>query len=272
MRRSLGLVFGLLMLTAVVKVIALRADDPAASKEFFETKIRPVLATNCFACHTSAQSGDLRVDSRAALLKGGSRGPAITPGDPEKSLLITALRQADDSLKMPLGGKLKDSEIDDIAAWIKAGAPKDLAHAVALYRPLAPTVTLADLARRVDWPVTPTARIYHAVGGAFGFDRLRAAAGARPSADAYERLAVRRLIEDMLAEQAALAQAVIAYAGRPDAGETHDAAKAAVASWSGLHAEAVRFARDTIGGIEKEGGGWSFAKLTIANAALRELA
>ncbi len=132
MRRSLGLVGGLLALTAVLKVVALRADDPAASKEFFETKIRPVLATNCFACHTSVQSGDLRVDSREALIKGGTRGPSIVPGDPDKSLLITALRQTDDGLKMPLGGKLKDAEIEDIAAWIKAGAPwpKDEAPAV----------------------------------------------------------------------------------------------------------------------------------------------
>ena len=82
---------------------------------------------------------------------------------------------------------------------------------------------------------------------------------------------MRRLIEDMLAEQDALARAVVTYAGRPDAGETAAAAKAAVASWSGLHAEAVRLAKSTITGIEKEGGGWSFANLTIANAALREL-
>jgi glutamate dehydrogenase len=64
----------------------------------------------------------------------------------------------------------------------------------------------------------------------------------------------------------------MAYAGRFEAGESADAAKAAISSWSALNAEAVKLARNTISGIEREGGGWSFAKLTIANAALRELA
>jgi glutamate dehydrogenase len=82
---------------------------------------------------------------------------------------------------------------------------------------------------------------------------------------------VRRLIEDMLDEQAALTRAVMAYAGRPEAGEGAAAAKGAVAAWSALKADAVRAAKSTISNIEKEGGGWSFAKLTIANAALRAL-
>ncbi len=67
--------------------------------------------------------GGLRVDSRDALLKGGKTGPAIIAGDPDKSLLILAVRQTDPKLAMPMGGaKLKDAEIGDLAAWIKAGA------------------------------------------------------------------------------------------------------------------------------------------------------
>jgi glutamate dehydrogenase len=159
------------------------------------------------------------------------------------------------------------------AGWIKAGAPKEIAHQVALYRPLSIAGVLAELAREQGWPVAAAARVYHHIGGTFAFDRLRDAAGARANGeDAYERLAIRRLIEDMLDEQAALARAVMAYAGRPQAGEDAAAAKAAVASWSALKAEAVRAARSTIANIEREGGGWSFAKLTIANAALRALA
>ncbi len=56
------------------------------------------------------------------MLKGGGRGPSVVPGDPDKSLLVRAVRQTDTGLKMPMGGKLKDSEIEDLAAWIKAGA------------------------------------------------------------------------------------------------------------------------------------------------------
>jgi glutamate dehydrogenase len=155
--------------------------------------------------------------------------------------------------------------------WMKAGAPRELAHQIALYRPLSIASVLADLAREQGWPIAAAARIYHHIGGVFAFDRLRAAAGSRVTGDAYERLAVRRLIEDMLEEQAALTRAVMSYAGKPEAGEDAAAARAAVASWSALKADQVRAARSTIAAIEKEGGGWSFAKLTIANAALRAL-
>src|SRR5258706_5171469 len=93
--------------------------------EFFETRVRPVLANNCYACHTTSKLGGLQVDSRAALLQGGKSGPAIVPGkSPAESLLIKAVTQADARLKMPLGGaKLKDEEIADLSRWIEMGAP-----------------------------------------------------------------------------------------------------------------------------------------------------
>src|SRR5260370_42563944 len=97
------------------------APVPAGSTEFFENRIRPILANNCYGCHTNSKLGGLRVDSREALLAGGSTGPALIPGDPEKSLLIKAVAQGGD-LKMPKGGKLKKEEIDDLIAWVKARA------------------------------------------------------------------------------------------------------------------------------------------------------
>src|SRR5436190_16263299 len=93
----------------------------AGTPEFFENKIRPILANNCFGCHTNSQLGNLRLDSLEAMKKGGKRGPAVVPGDLEKSLLIKAIRQTDADLKMPYGGKLKASEIADIETWVKAG-------------------------------------------------------------------------------------------------------------------------------------------------------
>src|SRR6476661_1914347 len=68
------------------------ASAPQAA-DVFETTIRPILAANCYDCHTDQRMGGLRVDSREALLKGGRTGPAIVPGDPEKSLLVQAIRQ-----------------------------------------------------------------------------------------------------------------------------------------------------------------------------------
>jgi len=116
--RQLSSIF---LLTALV----LPAAEPqrgAASPDFFESKIRPLLAGNCYSCHTDSALGGLRLDSREAMLKGGSRGPALVAGNPEQSLIVKAVRQTDGKLKMPMGSKLKDSEIEDIVAWVKAGA------------------------------------------------------------------------------------------------------------------------------------------------------
>ncbi len=93
----------------------------AAQHDFFETRVRPVLAMYCYDCHTDAAQGGLRVDSREALLKGGKRGAAILVGKPEESLLIKAVKH--ETLQMPKGGaKLKDEEIAALSQWIRDGA------------------------------------------------------------------------------------------------------------------------------------------------------
>ena len=81
----------------------------AEAEQFFESKVRPVLANNCYACHTGAQSGGLRLDSRAAILKGGKSGPAVVPGKPDESLLIQVTSQTHARIKMPPGDKLEGS-------------------------------------------------------------------------------------------------------------------------------------------------------------------
>jgi mono/diheme cytochrome c family protein len=116
------------------------ADHPPTkdSVEFFKEKIRPILTQNCYPCHTDAAMGHLRVDSREGLLTGGGRGPAIVPGDPEKSLLIEAVRQTG-ALKMPLNGRLDKEQIADLVEWIKMGAPWEPAeHAEPRVPPVSP--------------------------------------------------------------------------------------------------------------------------------------
>ena len=93
-----------------------------ANIDFFETRVRPLLAKNCYGCHTSTRMGGLQLDSREHVLKGGNSGPAIVPGDPEHSLLIQAVQYTHEGIKMPPTGKLKDTEIADLVAWIKSGA------------------------------------------------------------------------------------------------------------------------------------------------------
>ncbi len=80
-------------------------------EQFFESKVRPILANNCYTCHTGAQSGGLRLDSREAILKGGKSGPAVVPGSPEQSLLIQATNYSHPRIKMPPGDKLEETDI-----------------------------------------------------------------------------------------------------------------------------------------------------------------
>ena len=108
---------------------AIEKADPAGI-EFFENKIRPVLVESCYKCHSEKSEkvkGGLLLDSREAILKGGDNGPAVVPGDTEKSLLIKAVRYTDDDLQMPpKGKKLSGEQIADLEACVKMGAPTPL--------------------------------------------------------------------------------------------------------------------------------------------------
>jgi cytochrome c553 len=106
----------------LVAVIPGTAAETGIAGEQFERSVRPVLASKCYGCHTDTKSGGLQLDTREHLLAGGNSGPAIKPGDADGSLLMQAVRQTHARLKMPPGGKLKDDQIEAIAAWIKAGA------------------------------------------------------------------------------------------------------------------------------------------------------
>jgi len=113
-----------LLIGGFLTASAFAVDGKSEEREaFFETRIRPVLITTCFKCHGGQKTSDnLRVDRREALLKGGDSGPAIVPGDLGKSLLIRAVRYADDDLKMPPDKKLPDAVIADFERWVREGA------------------------------------------------------------------------------------------------------------------------------------------------------
>jgi len=113
-----GRTFTLLAILIGSTLVASAAD----LSEQFETSIRPLLAKNCYACHTQAKLGGLTINSREGLLKGGKSGPAIVPGSPDKSLLIQAINYSHPSIKMPPTGQLSRGEIDLMIAWIKDGA------------------------------------------------------------------------------------------------------------------------------------------------------
>src|SRR5215510_13825651 len=175
--------------------------------DFFEKKIRPALVENCYACHSEKSKrpqGGLLLDSIEAMLKGGASGqPAIVPGDPEKSLLIKAIRQTDAKLQMPMGGKLPDQVIKDFEAWVKMGAPAP--------RVSAPTAASNYPAYNFDearkfWSFQPLKdhqppKVKNGAWGKSPIDRFILAKleekGLKPAVDADKRELIRRATFDL---------------------------------------------------------------------------
>ena len=106
--------------TAATAVAAEPARGPAASLE----RVLPLLESRCITCHgPDAQEGELRLDSRAAALKGGKHGPALRPGEPKQSLLLQAALHERRELAMPPKEKLSTNELAAVEEWIREGAP-----------------------------------------------------------------------------------------------------------------------------------------------------
>jgi cytochrome c len=130
-------------------------QEPAnrAGIEFFEQRVRPLLAEQCYRCHgNDRHENDLRLSSAAGIKRGGDRGPPVVAGSPDESTLIRAVRYADEDLKMPPRGKLAAEQIADLEKWVKLGAPlpTDAAPAVAT------AATKFDLTeRRKHWSYQP---------------------------------------------------------------------------------------------------------------------
>ena len=189
MRRRIGLI----LLVSWSGAIAC-ADD--AREELFETHVRPVLAQKCFPCHGGKKtSAGFRVDSRAALLRGGDSGPAVVPGDVRGSLLMQALRHDQPDLKMPPDGKLAANVVEAFARWIADGAVWP-----------APSQPNQSFVSRGHWAFEPLGRAEppgDATGWADGpVDRFIAARwavrGLRPVGQADKRTLLRRLTFDLI--------------------------------------------------------------------------
>ena len=168
---------------------------------FFETKVRPVLAEKCYACHSDrAQRGGVRLDSRAALLQPAGALPIVTPGDPEKSALLQAVHYTG-KIKMPPTGKLSDAEIANLTLWVKNGAVWPSAAGAAT-----PGIGFTE-AQRKFWsfqpirkPAVPTVKNKAWVKSpldAFVLAPLEAK-GLKPAPPADKRTLIRRATYDLL--------------------------------------------------------------------------
>ena len=176
----------------------------AQQSAFFEGKIRPLLAAHCLKCHSAAEGktkGGLALDSRDATLKGGDSGPAVIPGNPDKSPLIRAVRYTDSNLQMPpKGEKLSDAQIADLVAWVKMGAPDPRTGAVKgkfadagakktwwAFQPVKQQAPPA--VQNKSWPANPVDN--------FVLAKLEEK-NLKPSAPADKRVLIRRLYFDLI--------------------------------------------------------------------------
>jgi len=163
-------------------------------------------------------------------------------------------------------------------AFVKAGAPAELAQAVAELRPLTSSTDVIDMAKASDWPLASTAYIYHAVGARFRFDRLRGL-GQEVSSDLHwDRLAVRRLMEDFYASQQAVTASAMRFAqqagGSLSAGiedPSRDWADALVEAWNTVNEEEAGRV-DSVQRQLDESGAWTLSKLAIASTQIGEMA
>ena len=191
-------------LAALVCAAGGAPEGEPARREFFETKVRPVLAVHCYSCHgASKQLGGLRVDWRGGLTKGGDSGPSIEPGQPDDSLLVRALEHSEPGMEMPKKApKLAASEIKAVRAWVESGA-YDPRESVPSTDESSRVEWQAKLAERRGWwslqPVTrPAIPVPRRDGWAVGpVDRFILArlegAGLAPSPNADRAVLARRL-------------------------------------------------------------------------------
>src|SRR5258706_8618463 len=144
---------GFYLLIGAMLSVPVKADE----YEFFEKKIRPLLAERCYKCHSGEAEklkGELFLDTKEGMLKGGESGkPAIVPGKPEGSLLIEAIGYKNEDLQMPppKSGRLNDEQIADLTEWVKLGAPDPRTKVAAKAAPLADKYKEA----RTHWAFQP---------------------------------------------------------------------------------------------------------------------
>jgi hypothetical protein len=214
MRWRFGLAFGLLPLLCLIGIAPLRGSSvpqtlrkPASAEdiEFFEKKVRPVLAEQCVPCHSGAEpSGNLRLD-RLSHLFGGAGGRAlIAPGEPDKSILIHAVRYTVPALRMPPAGKLPSDQLALLEEWVKRGAPIPAEKMDAGPAPKPAGFPLTE--RRKHWAYRPVVRpavpkVKNTTWGrnpidAFLLHRLEAA-GLKPATPADRRTLIRRVTFDL---------------------------------------------------------------------------
>ena len=172
----------------------LRAVTPQEA-EFFEKKVRPVLAEQCYKCHgPEKQKAALRVDSRAAILKGTEDGPVIVEGKPEQSAFIKSIRHEGDSKMPEKADKLPDEQISNLTEWVRMGMPWPESDGAEKQ-----TAQQAAAATHWSWQPLRVAAVVPGVASPIdaSIRAQLAAKGLQPSTPASKRTLIRRATYDL---------------------------------------------------------------------------
>jgi cytochrome c553 len=189
---------------AGLAAFAVDAPPNRQGTDFFEKKIRPVLVSNCYQCHSASAKelkGELRLDTKEGLRKGGESGVVIVAGKPDESLLIQSLRH-ENGLEMPPQKKLPDEVVADFAKWVEMGAPDPRA---------ANATTVGGKYNKIDarkhWSFQPVNRRAHAALQDASWPRTEIdkyilagleAKQLKPASDADKETLIRRVTFDLV--------------------------------------------------------------------------
>jgi hypothetical protein len=121
--RSLACILVLALSAWLARSAETSPTFPAEQVAFYEKQVLPILKEHCLKCHSEKKArGNLRLDSRSAVLKGGDLGPAVVPGKPDASPLVKAVRYKGE-LQMPPSGQLPQSKVDVLTRWVELNVP-----------------------------------------------------------------------------------------------------------------------------------------------------
>ncbi|MBI1247227.1 DUF1553 domain-containing protein [bacterium] len=195
-----------ILLITLFAGITSAAELTTEQRNFFESKIHPVLIRECYGCHSNKAGnvrGGLRLDTKQLTLLGGGSGPAVVPGDLDESLLYNAITHQD--FEMPPNRKLPQTVIADFRKWIEMGAPDPREKALGEIQSKVKPEDIQQ-AKENFWayqkPVKhPLPQVQHQDWAKTDIDRFVLArleqAGLQPAEDADAETVLRRLCFDL---------------------------------------------------------------------------
>ena len=243
---------------AIVEINALDLKVAATVQIDMMQDVTMLLRRQCFWLARRLAQGEAGLDKSVATLVDAYRDGVKTLAGLTFEIAPPAQKQA---LEMIVG------------AFRSQGVPTSLAKFVAALTPLTSATDVVDISEESGLSLEAVARLYHGIGAASGLDDVRVAANSTITSDHWDRVAIGQLREDLMSEQSVLTASACDFAKANGLdGSDVKWAKAVIDGWLTRNKVAIDRTRASIHDLKMSPGGWSFAKLAMANAQLKELA